>query len=173
MGMQTFTVRACQRPSGVFPAVWLSAYVMGALLGLLAARVSIARMGDALVTLCARAGSCLSAPPLFCGASLFFLFTILLSKLPGSGGSLTLLTALKAFSTAYVLGVFYRFRLTAGLDTVLLRYTVHTAALLPACCTLACVCYAGRTGGRGARIPPPVPAFAYLAAVAVLEWIFW
>lgn len=144
---------------------------MGASAGLLAARASLTRMGEPLLSLYARAGSLLSPLPLFCSAALFFLVTILLSQLPYGGGLLALLTALKAFSTAYVLGMFYLFHLAAELDSALLRYALHTAALLPACCALACACYAGRPGGRRARVP--VFAFAYLAAVAALEWIFW
>jgi len=173
MGMQTMTARPCRRLSGVFPAVWFTAYLAGASAGLLAARASAARMGGSLISLCARAGDLLSPLPLFCSASLFFLVTILLSQLPCGGGLLALLTALKAFSTAYVLGAFYLFRLTEALDAALLRYALHTAALLPVFCALACACYTGRSGGRGAQIPPPVFAFAYLAALAALEWIFW
>ncbi len=173
MEMQTITARACPGRPGVSPAVWFSVFLMGASAGLLAARASTARMGDALLLLCARAGGRLSVPPLFCSAALFFLLTILLSQFPGGGGFLALLTALKAFSTAYVLGAFYFYRLPAALDPALLRYTLHTAALLPAWCALACACYAGRFSGHGARIPPPVLVFAYLAAIAALEWIFW
>lgn len=169
--MQKTAIRNGSLKTGIFSRIWLLSFLTGATIGTLAARYSASVMPDAAAELCVLAGDRLSAFSLLCSAAIFLVILILLSQLPGGNILISLLTAMKAMCMAYVLGLFYQFRLPMGLDTAMLRLTVHTALLLPACCALASHCCAVRVG-EGKALPLLLP-FIYLLMVALLEFLSW
>lgn len=171
MDMQkTVTGNGLQKPLS-YQGFWLLSFLAGASVGTLSARYSVSVMPDAAAELCALAGDRLSAPALLCSAAVFLVMLILLSQLPGGSVLVSLLTALKAMCMAYALGLFYQFRLTMELNTALFRISIHTALLLPACCSLACHCCAART--EEGRVLSLVLPFLYILMIALLEFLFW
>lgn len=169
--MQKTVVRNGIPKPNIFQGIWLLSFLAGAAVGTLAARYSVSVIPDAAAELCALAGDRLSVPSLLCSAAVFLVMLILLSQLPGGSVLVSLLTALKAMCMAYVFGLFYQFRLTMELDTALFRISIHTALLLPVCCSLACHCCTARTG-EGKVLSLILP-FLYILMIALLEFLFW
>ncbi|MCI8842516.1 MAG: hypothetical protein HFF08_00175 [Oscillospiraceae bacterium] len=169
--MQKTAARNSSSKSGVFSRIWLVSFLTGATVGTLAARYSASAIPDAAAELCVLAGDRLSAFSLLSSTAIFLVMLILLSQLPGGSILISLLTAMKAMCMAFVLGLFYQFRLLMGLDTAMFRLTVHMALLLPACCALASHCCAVRAG-EGKALPLVLP-FLYLLMVALLEFLSW
>ncbi len=168
--MQKRTASFGSPPQGeyLYMALWLGPYLSGALGGLLCARAAAAVTGDLLYGFCIEAGDSLSALSLFASAAVYFTLTVLLAQFPCGRALVAVLTASKGFCSAYVLGILYQFRMAAGLDTVLVRFVLHSALLLPACCALTCLCCADSERNRGLSLP-----FLYLAALAAIEWMIW
>lgn len=156
----------------LYIVLWLISYLSGALCGLLCARASVCAMGEKLSGFCAAAGESLSTFSLFGSAAVYFMLTVLLAQLPCGRALVAALTACKGFCSAYALGLFYQFRLTADLDAELARFVLHSLLLLPACCALTCGCCAGIERNRADRFSLLAP-FLYLAALAALEWMIW
>ena len=167
---KTMTGNSSPKPD-LFPGIWLLSFWAGAAAGTLAARYSASVIPGEAAEPCALAGERLSALSLLCSAAVFLTILILLSQLPGGSVLVSLLTGLKAACMAYVLGLFYQFRFQMGLDFALLRFSIHTVLLLPACCAMASRCCTVRAG-EGKALPLLLP-FLYLLMIALLEFLFW
>ena len=159
---------------------WLLVYFVGVLAGLLAARWSVAQMGQALTTL-GQSLFCDGHPavwPLFWSSLGFGVLLVLLSQLPAAGVLLWLAVGAKAFCTAYVFGVCFSTQQTAALGRAPLRLIAHAALLLPAYYFLAYHCRRVPLGGRGRywfqyRLLPVLLALAYLLLISFLEQMLW
>lgn len=174
MQKRTASVDSLSQYGCLYTALWLISYLSGALCGLLCARASVSAMGEKLSVFCAAAGESFSTLSLFGSAAVYFMLTVLLAQLPCGCALVAALTACKGFCSAYALGLFYQFRLTADLDAELTRFVLHSLLLLPACCALTCACCAcaGIERNRVDRFSILFP-FLYLAALAALEWMIW
>ena len=155
--------------------IWISVYFLGAMAGILAARVCCAALGVGLIDFCGSIyGNGFAARPIFFSSALLFLLTILLSQLPGGAYWTLGLVGIKAFCTAFVFGIFYLWRQFSGLHIAPLFLAVHSLLLLPAFYFLVCHCRRVRLSGRGRywfryRLLPVGLAFLYLLIVVWLE----
>ena len=159
---------------------WLLIYFFGVLTGLMAARWSVAQMGQALTEL----GRSLFQEghpaiwPLFWSSLGFGIFLVLLSQLSAAGLLLWLAVGAKAFCTAYVFGVCFSLQQVADLGRVPFCLIAHAALLLPAYYFLAYHCRRVSLRGRGRywfryRLLPILLTLAYLLLIAVLEQVLW